>query len=206
MAPGVRSRVCRQHAKISLTITRSLLGNPVFPLRWRFCSYGNGCLLSGDTSDCGAYPNAAANAAESHYPLTTQTGIESIDQILAAVSSGDVQTLRSLIEFSEAKCTHRDELGGPPKCREGEAEGTSVEVLSFLNSEGSFLRKDEIDVSRVYAVYEANAAVISSEGYYPHGTYMILFVSGEKQPAVACTLAQAGSYGLTQSLTRQPRI
>jgi hypothetical protein len=136
--------------------------------------------------------------AEGYHPLTTRTGMEGIDQILEAAASGDVQSLRSLVEFTNAKCTQRDGLGGPPKCREGEAEGTPMEVLPFLSSEGSFLRKDEIDnwsgidVSGIYAAYEVNAAVLSSEQYYPVGKYVILFSSEENQPAVALRIGESG--------------
>ena len=137
-------------------------------------------------------------SAEPRHPLTTQTGIEGIDQVLEAVAGGDPQSLRSLIEFTNAVCTRQDGLGGPPKCREGEAEGTPVEVLSFLAGEGSFIRKEEIrdwpgiTASGIYAVYEVNAAAISSEQYSPVGKYVILFVSGENQPAAALRIGERG--------------
>ena len=137
-------------------------------------------------------------SAEPYHPLTAQTGIEGIDQVLEAVASGDPQSLRSLIEFTEAVCTRQDGLGGPPKCREGEAEGTPVEVLSFLAGEGSFIRKEDIGdwpgiaASGIFAVYEVNTAVVSSEQYYHVGKYVILFVSGENQPAVALRIGERG--------------
>src|SRR6186713_1243049 len=81
-------------------------------------------------------PTQHLASREAFHPLTTQTGIESIDQVLIAVSSGDAGSLHSLIEFTNALCTQKEGLGGPPKCREGEVEGTPVEVLSFLGSEG----------------------------------------------------------------------
>jgi hypothetical protein len=109
-----------------------------------------------------------------------------------------MQSLRALIEFTNAECTQQDGLGGPPKCRTGEAEGTPVEVLAFLGSEGSFLRKDEIDnwtgvqAAGVYAIYEVNAAVITAEQYYPTGRYVILFVSEENQLATALRIGESG--------------
>jgi hypothetical protein len=135
---------------------------------------------------------------EAFHPLTAQTGIESIDQVLTAVSSGDARSLHSLIEFTNALCTQQEGLGGPPKCREGEVEGTPVEVLSFLGSEGSFLRKDEIEgwtgiaASGIYAIYEVNAAVISSEQYYPVGKYVIVLMNAGNQPAVALRIGESG--------------
>jgi hypothetical protein len=80
-------------------------------------------------------------------------------------------------------------LGGPPSCREGEAEGTLVEVLPSLGSEGSFLRKDEIDnwpgldISALYAVYRVSENAYSEE-YFPKGDYGIFLIGGENTPGV----------------------
>ncbi len=143
-------------------------------------------------------PTQEPASGEAFHPLATQTGITSIDQILDAISRNDVEALRSLVEFTDAQCTQLEGLGGPPKCRAGEEEGTPVEVLSFLGSEGSFLRRDEIGdwsgitASGLYAVYEVNAAVISSEQYYPIGKYVIVLTSEENQPAVALRVGESG--------------
>lgn len=142
-----------------------------------------------------AAPQSASS--EAYHPLTVESGVEPIDRVLEAVASGDPQALHAFVEFTSAVCTQGDGLGGPPKCREGEAEGTPLEVLSFLSSEGSFIRKNEIenwtgiDVSGVYAIYEVSPAV-SSEQYYPAGEYVILFVSDENQPAVALRIGEVG--------------
>ncbi len=134
---------------------------------------------------------------EAYYSLTVETGVEQVDRVLEAVASGDPQALRAVVEFTEAICTQGDGLGGPPKCREGEAEGSPMEVLPFIGSEGSFIRKDEIecwtgiDVSGVYAIYEVSSDV-SPEQYYPAGEYVILFVSDENQPAVALRVGESG--------------
>jgi hypothetical protein len=79
-------------------------------------------------------PTRQIAPAGPHYPVTARTGIEGIDQVLTAVAPGDQPSLRSLVEFTNAKCTKQDGLGGSPKCREGEADETAVEVLSFLSS------------------------------------------------------------------------
>ena len=132
------------------------------------------------------------------HSLTTKTGVESVDRVLAALASGEVQDLRDQVEFTKAVCTQQEGLGGPPKCRAGEAEGTPVEVLAFLDSEGYFLRRDEIESwagiqpAGLYAVYEVNAAVLSAEQYYPIGKYVILLVNGESQPAVAMRVGESG--------------
>ncbi len=76
---------------------------------------------------------------EAYYSLTVETGVEQVDRVLEAVASGDPQALRAVVEFTEAICTQGDGLGGPPKCRQGEAEGTSMEVLPFISSEAALL-------------------------------------------------------------------
>ena len=117
--------------------------------------------------------------------------------MLAAVASRDLQLLRSLVKFTPTKCTLRDGLGGPPKCLYGEGEGTPVEVLPLLGSEGSFIRKDGIEnwqgieVSGLYAIYRVSAAV-KSEDYYPAGQIAVIFVAAENKPAVSLRLSEGG--------------
>ena len=132
-----------------------------------------------------------------YHPLTTLTGIADIDAILEAAAIGDVQTLLPFIQFTETKCTNQEGMGGPPKCREGEAEGTAVEVLPFLSSEGHFLRKDEIqqwngiEPVGLYAIYEASQAVFSEEDY-PGGKYAILLLTAGSDPALALRIGESG--------------
>lgn len=138
-------------------------------------------------------PSAQPRAGESYHPLTARTGIDQVDHVLDAVASGDSGQLRSLIQFTEAVCTQREGLGGPPKCRAGESEGTLVEVLPFLGSEGSFIPRDEIgewqgiDVSGLYAIYEVSPDIIVEE-YYPPGDYAILFAGRDDHSPVALRL------------------
>lgn len=125
-------------------------------------------------------------AASEGYPLNTTTGNPDIDNVLAAVASGDPQEQRALIQYTTAPCTRKKGLGGPPKCREGEAEGTMFEVLPFISSEGGFLRKEEIDNWRgidpaaLYAVYRVSQNALD-EQYYPQGDYIAFFIARESQ-------------------------
>ena len=118
-----------------------------------------------------------------YHPLNVETGIEQVDRVLEAVASGDPQALRAVVEFTNVVCTQQDGLGGPPKCREGETEGTSMEVLPFITSEGSFIRKNEIenwtgiDVSGVYAIYEVSPTGVSRELYTWNGNEYALSAS-----------------------------
>lgn len=135
---------------------------------------------------------------EPFHPLTMRTGVEEVDRVLEAVASGDQQALLSVIQFTEAKCTHAEGLGGPPKCRDGEAEGTPMEVLPFLGSEGSYTRREEIgdwqgiDVSALYAVYEVDSSKILVEEYFPAGEYVIVLIGTENGSPVALRVADGG--------------
>jgi hypothetical protein len=118
-----------------------------------------------------------------HY-ADIQTGLDGVDQIIDAVLAGNSSEFRQRIRFSSSACTHEMGLGGPEKCREGEAEGTLVEVLPFLGSEGHFMRRDEInewkgiDVAGLYAVYRVSDQAYSSKDY-PAGEYGVAFRTNE---------------------------
>jgi len=158
-------------------------------------------LLALGLAACSSLPPAAQEVASTFqatptvetHPLSTRTGMQEIDQVLDVVASGDAEGLRALVQFTSAECTLQEGLGGPPKCRAGEAEGTPVDVLPFLGPEGSFLRKDEIgnwpgiEVSGLYAIYEV-AAKIDSDENYPAGEYAVLLVGQGNEPAISLRL------------------
>ena len=102
-------------------------------------------------------------SAEKYHSFDTPTTIEEIDTILDTVNSNDKQRLTDLFSYTTIACkTVVNALGGPPPCREGEAEGTLVEVLPVLSSEGTYLWKDEVsnwqglDMTGLYAVYQVS--------------------------------------------------
>ena len=124
-----------------------------------------------------------------YYPLKTRTNIQMIDVVLDALSSGDAQALIKLFGYSTIPCMTSNALGGPPACRQGEPEGTIVEVLPVIGGEGSFLHKDEIDkfpglgAIGLYAIFEVSAKAYS-EANYPGGDYGIVLVTGQNVPVV----------------------
>lgn len=131
------------------------------------------------------------------YPLQTTTGVDAVDKVLAAVANDDTDALRSLARYTVAPCTTAEGLGGPPKCRPDEEEGTLLEVLPFLGSEGSFIRKSEIgnwpgiQASAVYAVYRVSGGAPVEE-YYPSGEYAIVFLGPPDQDAVSVRIGNGG--------------
>jgi hypothetical protein len=124
------------------------------------------------------------------YPLDTKTGVSDVDQVLAAVATGNPDDLRAVIQYTNAPCTRKEGLGGPPKCRAGEAEGTVLEVLPYLGSEGSFIRKSEIadwpgiDATGLYAVFAVGENA-RREQYYLPGKYIALFLQKDNKNGVA---------------------
>lgn len=116
------------------------------------------------------------------YPLSTRTGIADVDEVLAAVESGDAQALRDLVRFTEVGCTKAEGMGGPPKCREGEAEGTLVNVLPFLGPEGRFMYESDLSnflpmqALEIYAVYSVSDSAFSEEAF-PAGEYAAIFIT-----------------------------
>ena len=125
-----------------------------------------------------------------YYPLDTLTILPEIDVIIKAVAGGDPQELRDLFEYTKTTCMTVNALGGPPPCRENEAEGTPVEVLPSLGPEGSFLRKDEaenfpaLNVQGLYAVYRVPQSAFTDPNY-PAGDYAIVYVGEANNPDIA---------------------
>jgi hypothetical protein len=69
-----------------------------------------------------------------------------IQAIVDAALSGDPQELRALIGYTAVACVREPVgMGGPPLCRDGEAEGTPVDVLWVAGCEGEYRRSDELD-------------------------------------------------------------
>ena len=131
------------------------------------------------------------------YPLDTKTEIPEVDKVLAAVASRDPEKLHAMIKLTTAPCTTADGLGGPPKCRAGEVDGTLLEVLPIIGSEGGHLRKSEInslnalDVDAIYAVYRVSEDALN-EPYYPPGNYIVFFMPRENEPVIALHISEGG--------------
>ncbi len=137
-------------------------------------------------------------AAERYHSLDTRTGIAEIDRVLDAVENDNPQALVDLFSYTKAECKTVNALGGPPPCREGESEGTMVEVLPFLGSEGFYLWKDEIgswpglDVNGLYAAYQVSDSAYSDE-YYPKGEYGVILIGTKaKEENVVLQVKDAG--------------
>jgi len=100
-----------------------------------------------------------------------------VQAIIDAALSGDQEELLALVQYTTIPCAATPEgIGGPPTCRQGEADGTPVEVLPVGTCEGELRRPDEIDDTpallsdiSLYAVYRWPAA------QEPPGEYAAMF-------------------------------
>jgi hypothetical protein len=120
-------------------------------------------------------------AAPRLHPPDARTGNPPLDAVIDAILAHDITARRELTRLTVVGCTHADGLGGPPKCREDEAEGTPLEVLPILGGEGHHVRAEDIDqalgfqVEGLYAVFEFSDDVYDSVDY-PAGEVGLLFL------------------------------
>lgn len=116
------------------------------------------------------------------YPPDTRSGIEEIDLIIDAIMSQDIDAKIELVYFSPSACTTMNGLGGPPKCKPTEQDGTIVEAFPVAYSEGVQIRPEQIrdvfdfTVRGLFAVYRVPDDVYEKE-YWPAGEYAIVFTS-----------------------------
>lgn len=157
---------------------------------------------------------AEPTAAPEAQPTATgsrQSGVPEADAVIPALLAHDAEAIHDLIHFSEIGCTTAEGLGGPPKCLEGEAEGTPVEVLPTLGAEGSHIRPDGIDTlisllqtDQLYAVYGLSEAVFADEAY-PRGRYGILFISDQEgAPSTTIHVTEQGIIRIDYHLGETP--
>ena len=106
---------------------------------------------------------------------------DELGPIMRAIFSGIVTDQLSVIQYTKVGCANQDGLGGPPKCPEGVAEGTVVEVFPVLGSEGSFSSPAEMEnlltntsLKGLYAVYRVTPNP-NIKPYYPEGEYAMVF-------------------------------
>ena len=141
-----------------------------------------------------------------------QTGIDELDTIISTVLNGSTSDLIPLLGFTQTSCTLAEGLGGPPKCMNGEKEGTPVEVLPFLGpGEGSFIRKQDIgswqglDVSELYAAYQVSDKAYSEKDY-PAGDYALVFIDSNNQGGITLQVRNGRIIRIDYSFGYPPEI
>lgn len=112
------------------------------------------------------------------------TGLAGVDSIIEAVLAHDAGATRPFIQFVTVGCTNAEGLGGPPKCAEGQAEGTLVDVFPLGGPEGTFATPETIsdllplNIGDLHAVYSVPDDAYNEE-YWPRGEYGIVFTAEE---------------------------
>ncbi|HSR47593.1 MAG TPA: hypothetical protein VLL77_06340 [Anaerolineales bacterium] len=129
-------------------------------------------------------PGGQAPADIHGYPSETRTGIAGLDRILDAVLTGSPPLTLDLVRLTTTACSTAEGLGGPPKCQDGETEGTLVQVLPVSYGEGTFIRSSnaqsalDFSVMDLLAVYRVPATAYRAD-YWPAGEYGIVFTTGD---------------------------
>ena len=168
------------------------------------------CLPMTTPTPAATAPVPLPTSAEKYYSFDSPTTMEEIDTILAAVNSNDKQKLTDLFGYTTIACkTIVNGLGGPPPCREGEADGTLVEVLPVLSHEGYYLYKDEIsnwpglDVAGLYAVYQVSESAYSDENF-PKGDFAVILAGNENIPRIILHITNKGIVRMDDILDNAP--
>ena len=124
-----------------------------------------------------------------------------LDELVKAVSSGSTEDLLAIVHFSSLPCTRKDGLGGPPKCLPTEREGTLVDVLPVLGSEGGHIRRSEfsswfgplagVGVPQLYAAFRTPKSTYSDE-FFPAGEFGVAFLLLDKANVVVFQVTEEG--------------
>jgi len=104
-----------------------------------------------------------------------RTSVPQVDAVVQAVLSGDQEALGRLVRYEAVPCTTGPvQFGGPPECREGEADGTVVDALRVASCEGHYARRDGIEQAlgylvagkpKLYGVYQGSPSTWLPGGY-----------------------------------------
>jgi hypothetical protein len=140
---------------------------------------------------------AALLSACSQQAPTLEAEVPYLQELSDAVAAGSPEDILALVHFSTFPCTSADGLGGPPKCLPTEAEGTPVEALPILGSEGQHLRRDDfgswpgIGSSRLHAVVRVEPPAVADE-FFPPGDYAVAFLQEDGVNVVVFQITDEG--------------
>ncbi len=152
---------------------------------------GRWYVIGGATEATGRTSETATDLVEVYtvraaYPQDTSTGISTVDALINARLHNDVDALKNQVQYLMLNCIITPEgIGGPPLCADGEANGTTVDVLPTIFSEGTFIRRTDIDTHlkaghySLLAVYKVTNP--TNDPNFPSGDYGVIFID-EDQP------------------------
>ena len=113
---------------------------------------------------------------------------QAVQEVVLAGTVGDAARVAALAKYQQAACTTAQGAGGPPKCRTGVAEGTSMRVFATGRCEGEWTEDAAGAITRLMAqplqLHAAAQLRIPSpdpEPVWPKGPYAVVFSAS--QPA-----------------------
>jgi hypothetical protein len=134
-----------------------------------------------------------------------RTSIEVVDAVIDAVLAGDQEVLGSMVRLTTAGCTTASGLGGPPKCRPDQADGTEVSFFPILGpGEGSPVPPEQVEslldfqVQELYAVYELDQEIRAAADW-PEGKYGLIFIPQAEGAQITLIVSDAGIVGMDSS-------
>ena len=139
------------------------------------------------------------------------TGIADIDNVIDTILAGNPKDVSQLLQFIKLACTHAEGLGGPPKCNDGETEGTIVNVFPFLGPEGHHMRYTNLDywtgipATGVFAGYRVSSQAYSDE-FYPAGEYAIVFLTEQEELLVTVQVTNGNIVRVDNKFGDPPEI
>jgi hypothetical protein len=93
----------------------------------------------------------AATATGTPGPTATPDPVPlGLRSLVNAARTGNVAAIEAAVRYQPVPCTTNQQgVGGPPLCREGEAEGTPVNVVFATTCEGYYARPGELALDQI---------------------------------------------------------
>lgn len=135
-------------------------------------------------------PTATSSPTPTGPPLATGEAIPPIvGQVISAVVSKQTSSLVPLIAYQQVGCTTAQGLGGPPKCKPGDAQGTVYRVFPSGTCEGEWATDGAATITQLvptfdqlYAAAKVAAPNPDPEPYWPKGESVVVFSGANGAP------------------------
>ncbi|MDA0301729.1 MAG: hypothetical protein O2822_04310 [Chloroflexi bacterium] len=156
-------------------------------------------VACGGSSDPGPTPSPTSSPAASPSPTATPTPTPTpalplnvgtpippvVGQVISAVTGRDPAPLLALVEYQQVGCTTAQGLGGPPKCRPGDPQGTVYRRFPSGVCEGEWAEDASPVISQIvtsvgdlYGAATLAKPQNDPEPYWPKGESVVMFRGG----------------------------
>lgn len=162
-------------------------------------------------------PTAAPIETPAPEPTSEPSFTDLARIILRVARDNRVDLVEELGRFSPIPCTTSVEgIGGPPQCREGEANGTPVNVMLAAGCEGYYVREGELPFetfalvgtngSPLYGIYRVTSSNIVQG--WPGATYVVVLrqqMPGGSEGVLALLTDEVSIIGFMQGCGETPQ-